>query len=116
MNKKQINSTLKCEAYSSSEGVSSDHRIVTAKIHLSLRSNTVQTTPTAHYDWSLLNNKNISDKYMLTLNNKFDAFQEISETLTLNDQYENFVSEDIEAAAECIPTKLRAKHRIPGET
>ena len=46
---------------------------------------------------------------MLTLRNKFDALQEISETLTLNDEYENFVNAHIEAAAECIPTKQRAK-------
>ena len=36
INKKWNNSALNCEAYSSFEGVSSDHRIVTAKIRLSL--------------------------------------------------------------------------------
>ena len=40
MNKKWNNSALICEAYSSFEGVSSDHRIVTAKIRLSLQRNT----------------------------------------------------------------------------
>ena len=34
---------MNCEAYSSFEGVSSDHRIVTAKIRLSLRKNATQT-------------------------------------------------------------------------
>ena len=48
---------------------------------------------------------------MITLRNKFDALQEIAETLTLNDKYKNFVNAYIEAAAaECIPTKLRAKY------
>ena len=37
INKKWKNSALNCEAYSSFEGVSTDHRIVTAKIRLSLR-------------------------------------------------------------------------------
>ena len=37
INKKWKNSAIDCEAYSSFEGVSSDHRIVTAKIRLSLR-------------------------------------------------------------------------------
>ena len=37
INKKWKNSAMNCEAYSSFEGVSSDHRIVTAKIRLSLR-------------------------------------------------------------------------------
>ena len=36
INKKWKNSTINCEAYSSFEGVSSDHQIVTAKIRLSL--------------------------------------------------------------------------------
>ena len=86
INKKWNNSALNCEAYSSFEGVSSDHQIVMAKIRLSLHRNTAQTTATAHYDWSLLNNRGISDKYTLTLGNKFDALQELSETLTLNDK------------------------------
>ena len=37
------------------EGVSSDHRIVTAKIWLSLRKNATRTATTKHYDWALLN-------------------------------------------------------------
>ena len=39
INKKRKNSAMNCEAYSFFEGVSSDHRIVTAKIRLSLRRN-----------------------------------------------------------------------------
>ena len=39
INKKWKNSAINCEAYSSFEGVSSDHRLVTAKIRLSLRKN-----------------------------------------------------------------------------
>ena len=77
-----------------------------AKICFSLGRNTTQTTKTAHYDWSLLNNRDICDEYMITVRNKFDAQQKILETLTPNDQYENFVNAYMEAAAECIPTKL----------
>ena len=42
--------------------------------------------------------------------------QDILETLTLNDEYENFLNAHTEAVAECIPIKLRAKHRVPWET
>ena len=52
---------------------------------------------------------------MLTLRNKFDALQRISETPTLNDGYKNFVNAHLEAAAECIPTKQRAKPRVQGK-
>ena len=105
INKKWNNSALNCKAYSSFEGVSSDHRIVTAKIRLSLRRNATRTTTTLHYDWSVLNNRDISDKYALSLRNKFDALLEETETHTPNDEYENFVNAHLEAAAECIPTK-----------
>ena len=53
---------------------------------------------------------------MITLRNKFNALQEIFITLTLNDEHENFVHAHMEAVAECILTKLRAKLRVPWET
>ena len=114
MNKKWINSALNCVAYSSFEGVSQHcHSKDTSE---SLCRNTTQTIKTTHYDWSLRNNRNISDKYTIALRNKFDAIQEIFETPTTKDEYENFVNVHAEAAAECIPTKLSDKHRIPWET
>ena len=67
----------------------------------------------------MLNNRDISNKYTIALRNKFDALQEINETLTPNDEYENFVNAHMDAAAaaaaaaECIPTKLKAKYRVP---
>ena len=97
---------------SSFEGVSSDHRIITATICLSLYRNKKQSKPT-HFDWSSPNNRDISDEYLATVRNKFDIFQEISETHTLNDECENFVTAHIEATAEYIPTKPTAKCRVP---
>ena len=55
---------------------------------------------TKHYDWALLNNKDIRDKYVLALRNKFDALQEKMEIHTPNDDYENFVNVHLEAAAK----------------
>ena len=104
------NRGLNCEAYSSFECVSSDHRIATAKIQLSLRRNTARTTTTVLYELYLLNNRDIRDKYVLTLRNKFDAQQK--ETHSPNDEYENFVKAHLEAAAECIPTKQRVPWEI----
>ena len=45
INKKWKNSATNCEAYSSFEGVSYDHRKVTAKIRLSLRKNANERRP-----------------------------------------------------------------------
>ena len=81
-------------------------------MRLSLRRNTTQTVKTTNYDWYSLNNWDISNKYTMTLRNKFNALQEIPKTLTPYEENEKFVHVHMEAAAECIPTKLRAKHRI----
>ena len=114
INKKWKNSAMNCEAYSSFEGVSTDHRIVTAKIRLSLRKNAKRTATTKHYDWALLNNRDIRDKYVLELRNRFETLQEKTEKSTPNDEYENFVNAHLEAAAKCIPTKLKTKYSPMG--
>ena len=116
INRKWKNSVMNCEAYSSFEGVSSDHRIVTAKVRLSLRKNATRKATTKHYDWALLNNRDIRDKYALELRNRFEALQEKAEKGTPNDEYENFEEAHLEAASKCIPTKHRTKYRVPWET
>ena len=93
-----------------------DHQIVTAKIRLSLQKNATQTMNTKHYDWALLDYKDIRDIYVLALRKKFNALQEKTDIHTPNDEYENFVSTHLEAAAKYIPTKLRTKFRVQWET
>ena len=79
INKKWKNSAMNYEAYSSFEGMSSDHRIVTAKIRLSLRKNATRTATTKHYDWALLNSRDVKEKYVLELRNRFETLQEKTE-------------------------------------
>ena len=116
INKKWKNSAINCEAYSSFEGVSSDHRIVTAKIRLSLRKKPTRTATNKRYDWALLNKRDIRDKYVVELRNIFETLQEKTEKRTPNDEYENFVNAHLEAAAKCIPTKPKTKYRVPWGT
>ena len=96
--------------------MSTDHRIVTAKIRLSLRKNDKRTATTKQYDGTLLNNKDVRDKYVLELRNRFETLQEKTEKSTPNDEYENFVNAHLEAAAKYIPTKIKTKYRVPWET
>ena len=114
INKKWNNSVVNCVAYSSFEGVFRDHRRVTVKIRLSLRKNATRTTTTVPYDWALLNNKDIRDKYVIVLRNKFDALQEKTVTHTPNYEHENFVKAHLEVEADYIPTK-QTKSRVPWE-
>ena len=60
--------------------------------------------------------RGIMNRYMVIIREKSDILQKISERHTVNDEYENFVTTHIEAAAECLPTKLRAKCRVPWES
>ena len=94
----------------------SDHRIVTAKIRLSLRKNGTRTATTKHYNWALFNNRDIRVKYVLELRNRFETLKEKIEKGTPNDEYENFANVHLEAAAKCIITKPRTKYRVPWET
>ena len=116
INRKWKNSAMNCEAYSSFEGVYSDHRIVTGKVRLSLRENATRTPTTKHNDWALLKTRDIRDKYALELRNRFETLQEKTEKCTPNDEYENFVEAHLEAASKYIPTKPRTKYRVPWET
>ena len=75
-----------------------------------------QTATTKLSDWALLNNRNIRDKYVLELRNRFETLREKTEKSTPNDEYENFVNAHFEAAAKCIPTKLKTKYRVSWET
>ena len=63
-----------------------------------------------------LNNKDVRDKYVLELRNRFETLQEKTEKSTPNDEYENFVNAHLEAAAKHIPTKIKTKYRVPWET
>ena len=63
-----------------------------------------------------MNNRDIRDKYVLELRNRFETLQEKTEKSTPNDEFENFVNAHLEAAAKCIPTKLKTIYRVPRET
>ena len=52
---------------------------------------------------------------MVTVRSKFDTLQEISETHTPNEEYENFVSAHMKAAVEHSSTKPRAEKSSIGD-
>ena len=70
---------------------------------------------------SSLTNKDISNKYTVTVGTKFNNLHEISERLSLNDKLENFVTAHRETRKECIPTKelnfeSHWSHKLFGKT
>ena len=117
INRKWRNSAMNCRAYNTFEGVYSDHRIVTAKIRLSLRANKFKSSCNPSYDWSTLRKATQErDSFILTLRNRFDALQEESEIVSPNSTFINFESACKDAASENIPVKTKMKKRTPWET
>ena len=76
INKKWKNSAIDCRAYNTFEGVKSDHRIVVAKLRLSLRANTSKSSRQTPYDWSTLKkDTDIANSFTIELKNIFEALE-----------------------------------------
>uniref|UniRef100_A0A0L8IFX9 Endonuclease/exonuclease/phosphatase domain-containing protein n=1 Tax=Octopus bimaculoides TaxID=37653 RepID=A0A0L8IFX9_OCTBM len=85
MNKKWINSCHNCEAYNTFFGASSDHRVVTAKLQVSLR------TSRPLCNWAILTYEKVRNDFTIKFRNRFDALQDANEDHKLNTTYLNFV-------------------------
>ena len=86
----------------------SDHRIVTARIRLSLR---MSKTPAKKkcYDWSSLRNTELQELYTVTVRNRYTELSNNSDNIT--EQYGKFVKANAEAADKLIPIKKKTKRR-----
>ena len=101
INEKWKNAVMNSEAYSSFASVGSDHRVVTAKVCLSLRTTKARSSKTRH-DWSLLRHDHaLQNKFKLELTNRYNAL--FDETLSATEQYDAFVKANEYAAAETLP-------------
>ena len=75
INCKWKNSLKNCQAYSSFARVGSDHRILSVKLRLSLRSKAV-TPRKENYDWSVLKSDQVlQNRYSIQLHNRFSILQ-----------------------------------------
>ena len=116
INNKWKNSVLNCEAYSTFCTVGSDHRIVTAKIRLSLRQSKISSKRKVKYNWNkLLTDNNIKNRYTVEVRNRYQALQDLDGNKDANQVYTNIMSAHEEAAKCSIPVKVRLKQRVPWE-
>ena len=88
INKKWKSTVKNCQAYSSFSSIGSDHRIVTAKLKLSLRTSKAPRRETP--DWTALRNIDISQRYTIQVKNRFEALRTEVESAT--DEYEHFIT------------------------
>ena len=116
INDKWKNSGLNCEAYSTFCTVGSDHRIVTARLRLSLRQNKTSSLKKIRYDWSkLLTDNSIKNLYTVEVSNRYHALQDLEDFDGANKMYNNIISAHEGAAKAHIPVKNKEKRQTPWE-
>ena len=107
INKKWRNSVLNVEPYNSFSTVGSDHRIVTARIRLSLRK-TKRKQMREEYDWEILKRvPTLQQAFSVEVENHFQCLQELDESST--ERYQRFINSYNQAAKTILPTTSRKK-------
>ena len=102
------NSVLNCEAYNSFANVGSDHRVVTAKIKLSLKANSKAPTRRTTYDWKVFaKDPTLQEKYSVEVRNRFSALADENQTAT--EQYGHFIQVNKDVTAAVVPPLTRKK-------
>ena len=114
INKKWINSVQNCEAYHSLEGISTDHRIVSLRIKLSLRANKKKSNTKIAYNWEhLINNEDLQNQFSTLFRNRYNILQHEDTSESANNAYQNFVKAHKETGEMLIPQKEKVKQKLP---
>ena len=101
---------INCCTYNSFASIGSDHRVVTAKVRLSLRANTKTPPRKIRYNWKVLaQDTKLQDLYAVKVRNRFSALQDESEYNDATSTYECFIQANKEAAEELLPKAPRRK-------
>ena len=102
VNRKWKNSVHNVEAYNTFCSLGGDHRLVSAKIHLSLRKS--KSPPKkVQYDWTTLSDPEVQEKYTVEVRNRFAALRSDEEDAT--EKYSKFIQANSEAAEKIIPKR-----------
>mgnify|MGYP001795943657 CR=1 FL=1 len=116
INNKWKNSALNCEAYNTFCTVGSDHRIVTAKIRLSLRQSKPSSKKRCRYNWNtLLTDYSIKDKYTIEVRNQYQVLQGLGGNKDATQMYNDIMSAHNKAAKASVPVKAKVKHGMRHE-
>ena len=115
INRKWKNSVKNVEAYSSFGSIGSDHRIVTARMKLSLRC---ERAPPRRkpYDWGVLrSDKALQQRYTVQVQNRYAELCAEAENDDVTSTYKNLITANNEAATKLIPTKTRSKRKVTSD-
>ena len=106
--KKWRNSIKDSRSYSSFSSVGSDHRVISAKLKLSLRvSKKAYSHPMKRIDWKeVSSNTNLSREFAIQVSNKFQSLSPSDITSeNVEDVYENLIKSTEEVALATLPKK-----------
>ena len=105
--KKWRNSILNAEAYNTFRSVGSDHRVVSAKIRLSLRA--PRKSQRNRLDWEEFSRRrDLQDQYSVDIQNKFSLLN----VEDLTEKYEQFIEMNNEAKKKYVPLKKKTKRNL----
>ena len=104
------NSVRNSQAFSSFSSLSSDHRIVSATIKLSLRaSKKIKPHPMKQIDWTRVNaDPELSSKFTVEVHNKFNALSSPDDDIET--MYNNIIQSTEVTALITLPKKPIVKH------
>lgn len=89
------------------------YRVVSAKLHLTLRGNKKKSSKLTSHNWSVLKHDAvISKNFVTTVFYRFNALQDPQTDHSSNDTYYNFETACWEAAADTIPHKTKSKENL----
>ena len=97
-----------CEAYNTFSSIGSDHRIVSAKLRLSLRKSKAPSQ-SVNYDWSALKDGDLQQLYTVKIRNKYQSLCTDNETAT--ETYAHLITANNETANELMPRKKKTKKK-----
>ena len=105
--KKWRNSVHNAEAYNTLNTVKSDHRVVCARVKLSLR---VSKTPKkVKYNWTqLAHDPELQQQYTITVRNRYQVLTDDGNEA----RYEKFVQANREAMEECLPKMTKSRRAL----
>ena len=116
INKKWINSVRNCEAYHSLEGISTDLRIVSLRIKLSLRANKKKSNRKITYHWEhLINNEDLQKQFSTSLRDRYNILRHEDTNESANNVYQNILKTHKGTAEMLIPLKEKVKRKVPWE-
>ena len=107
--KKWINSIKNSRAYSSFEGVNSDHRIVSCKCQISYRKcRTSKKDPMKCVDWKkVARDASLSEQFAIAVYNRFTSLHDELHEPNISTTYDTLVTANEEVALEILPKKSK---------